>query len=41
MEEFASFCNVIEIFFMKKSNPDRKRRAFWPFEISHGIGTIM
>jgi len=26
---------------MEKNNQDKKREAFWPFEVPHGIGIIV
>jgi hypothetical protein len=41
MEDVCILCNLIEIFLQKKLTKTKKRRAFWPFEIPNGIGTIM
>jgi chitinase len=41
MEDTYIHYNVIEIFFMKKSNQGRKMRAFCPLQAPNGISTVM
>jgi len=40
MEDTCILSNIIEFFWQKKSNQDRKRRAF-PFETPNGIDTTL
>jgi len=41
MEDACSFCNVIWIFLLKKSNQDKKKKALCSYQTPNGIGTIV